>query len=192
MNTPSVYLLGDSISAGYAPFVEAALVGVCAVRLRPANGRDSNHLRACAPVWLDGPPQAVIHFNCGLHDIRRPFDTGALQVPLEVYVANLRQLVSLLSQRAGALIWARTTPVLDGQRKPTKHFNRYNRDIDAYNAAADQVMSELRVPINDLHGAVLAAGVDRCLSADGVHMTEFANRRLGEQVAAAIRAVRLP
>ena len=110
-----------------------------------------------------------------------------IQVPIEEYAANLQEIVGRLRARAGIVIWARTTPVMDGQRVPTKPFDRFNRDVDAYNRVADRVMADLGVPSNDLHAAVLAAGIGRCLHSDGVHMTDEGNRVLAAQATAIIR-----
>jgi lysophospholipase L1-like esterase len=183
-----VYLLGDSISAGYFPAARDALAGTAEVRLRPDNGKDSRNLLARAPGWLAGQTGAVLHLNCGLHDLKRAHNTGQPQVPLDEYEANLRRLVPLLRPCCAALVWARTTPVRDGQPNTKKGFDRFNRDVQAYNAAADRVMAELGVSSNDLHGAMLAAGLDRCLSWDGVHMTDEGYAVLGRQVAAAALA----
>jgi lysophospholipase L1-like esterase len=128
----------------------------------------------------------VIHLNCGLHDIKRSHASGELQVSIEAYERNLYQIVEMLRPYTRTLIWARTTPVIDGQPAAEKDFNRFNRDVDAYNQVADAVMKTCGVAINDLHSAVLQAGVTACLSEDGVHMTEVGNRVLSEQVAGLI------
>ena len=41
--------------------------------------------------------------------------------------------------------------------------------MQACNAAAERVMGELSVPINDLHALVVEAGADGLLGPDGVH-----------------------
>jgi lysophospholipase L1-like esterase len=125
----------------------------------------------------------VIHFNCDLHDIKCAHATGDLQVHIEEYERNLYQIIKLLRPYARRLIWARITPVMDGQPIPWKGFDRFNRDVDAYNRVADAVMTVSGIALNDLHGAVLQAGIEACLSEDGVHMTEAGDRVLGEQVA---------
>lgn len=191
-NLPIVYLLGDSIAAGYFPVVGRVLAGQASVLLRPENGRDSRNLLGQAPGWLAGQPVDVLHFNCGLHDIKRAHSTGQVQVPLAEYGANLRRLVGVLRPLAGALVWARTTPAEDGQPNPKKRFDRLNRDVTAYNAIADLVMADLGVPSHDLHGAVFEAGLERCLSWDGVHMTPEGYEVLGQRVAAIVRALVLP
>lgn len=107
-------------------------------------------------------------------------------MPLDQYEANLRRLVSMLREHARVVVWGRTTPVVDGVTT-RKSFDRFNRDVDAYNTAADRVMAGLYVPSNDLHGAIVNAGRDQCLSADGVHMTEAGYAVLAARVADAVR-----
>lgn len=189
-----VLLIGDSITggfensvAGYAPAVRALLTGEAQVDTLPENGGDSDNLLTRLPGWLGDTRYDAIHFNCGLHDIKRPHGHAGIQVPLQAYEANLHRLVHLLRQRTTTLIWGRTTPVLDGQPAPTKDFDRYNADIDAYNRVADRVMAEHGVVLDDLHGAVLAVGIATCLSGDGVHMTAQGNRVLARQVAETVR-----
>lgn len=189
-----VLLIGDSITggfensvAGYAPAVRALLTGEAQVDTLPENGGDSDNLLTRLPGWLGDTHYDAIHFNCGLHDIKRPHGHAGIQVPLQAYEANLHRLVHLLRQRTTTLIWGRTTPVLDGQPAPTKDFDRYNADIDAYNRVADRVMAEYGVVLDDLPGAVLAVGIATCLSGDGVHMTAEGNRVLARQVAKTVR-----
>jgi lysophospholipase L1-like esterase len=186
---PHVFLIGDSIAAGYTDAVQEHLAGRAGVQLRPENGEDSRNLLRRAPAWLAGERFDVIHFNCGLHDIKRAHTTGDLQVPIEEYERNLYQIVELLRPYARTLIWARITPVMDGQPVPWKGFDRFNRDVDAYNRVADAVMTGCAVALNDLHGAVVGAGIGACLSEDGVHMTEAGDRVLGEQVARVVGEV---
>jgi lysophospholipase L1-like esterase len=183
---PRVFLVGDSIAAGYAEAVREHLAGRADVRLRPENGEDSRNLLRRAPAWLAGEHFDVIHFNCGLHDIKRAHASGQLQVPIKEYEHNLHHIVELLRPYAQVLIWARITPVKDGQPVAWKGFDRFNRDVDAYNQVADAVMASCGVALNDLHGTVVGAGIDICLSEDGVHMTEAGDRVLGEQVAQVI------
>ena len=56
----------------------------------------------------------MVHLNCGLHDLKRSKETGAYQVPLAQYEANLREIVERLRRGSGAtLLFASTTPILD-------------------------------------------------------------------------------
>jgi hypothetical protein len=184
---PAVYLLGDSICGGYGPLVQQALAGEAEVLVRPDNGKDSRILLTRAAEWLGERSYAVIHFNCGLHDIKLAHGVGTVHVPIDEYAANLNQLITLLRPRTRALIWARTTPVRDGQLNPNKRFDRLNRDVELYNRTADGVMKNAGVPSNDLHKVVLEAGLHTSMSADGVHFTEYGYSLLSGQVTAAIR-----
>jgi lysophospholipase L1-like esterase len=182
------YLIGDSIAGTYSVGVQQALAGEIDIDLRPENGEDSRRVLARAVDWLGDRQYDLIHLNCGLHDIKWSHQSGATQVPLEEYESNLRQIVTLLRGHASVLVWARTTPVIDGQPVATKAFDRFNRDVDAYNHVADQVMADCEVAINDLHGAILETGTDDCISEDGVHMTDKGYAVLSSNVAAAVRA----
>jgi len=184
---PTGYLIGDSIAGGYAAGVQAELAREVAIEVRPENGEDSRRVLARLGEWLGERWYDVIHLNCGLHDLKRPHRTGEFQVPLNEYEANLRQIVTRLRQHTSRLIWARTTPVIDGQPVNTKDFDRFNRDVAAYNQVADKVMAASGVAVNDLHLAVVEAGAAACVSADGVHMTEQGYAVLSRHVAAAIR-----
>jgi acyl-CoA thioesterase-1 len=193
----SVFILGGSIAmlpadgsaGGYGHRVIGSMAHEAVVELVPENGEDSRNVLAKLYLWLGDRRFDVIHFNCGLHDLKRAHATHQLQAPPDEYTANLEQIVAHLRPHAGALVWARTTPVLDGQRVPDKPFDRFNADGDACNAIADRVMREAGVAINDLHGAVLDAGIDRCISSDGGHMTEFGAQLLTAKVVDALRAI---
>jgi len=68
-----------------------------------------------------------------------------------------------------------------------KDFDRHPSDVDRYNATARDIAESLGVTVNDLHGTIDSAGVERCLSDDGVHMSETGNERLADAVSTCIR-----
>ena len=70
---PAVLLIGDSIRAGYQPFVAEALRGVAEVVSGADYGGTSAHIRANLDGWLRVRRYDLVHLNCGLHDLaRRP------------------------------------------------------------------------------------------------------------------------
>lgn len=184
---PRVLIIGDSISIGYTPRVAELLADEAKVTHNPGNGGDSANVLTNLDAWLDGLRAAVIHFNCGLHDLKLPRDTRTQQVPLERYRENLPAIVERLKATGAALIWAASTPVIDARHNAAKEFDRHNADVDAYNAAAEEVMQQHRVHINDLHAATIADGAEMMLSDDGVHMTEGGYSVLAQAVAECIR-----
>ncbi len=182
-----VYVIGDSISMGYTPPLTELLAGRAAVEHNPGNGGDSANVLANLGAWLAGRSPAVVHFNCGLHDIKVSRETHAHQVPLEAYRANLPQIVEKLRATGARLIWATTTAVIEDRHHAHKGFDRYNRDVDAVNAAAGEIMAAAGVAVDDLHAAATALGLAEALTDDGVHFTEAAYAKLAETVAECIR-----
>lgn len=185
---PNALLIGDSICAGYTPWVQAALVGAIDVVAIPENGKDSQTVLERWQRWVGDNYYTIIHVNCGLHDLKRLPNDGSFHVPMAAYEENLRAIVHVLRPHAKGLIWARTTPIIDELHNTAKRFKRFNCDVVAYNHAADRVMAELHIPTSDLHAAIAGAELKGFLSPDGIHLTDDGYRRLGRCVATAIRA----
>ena len=184
-----VLLIGDSISMGYGPHVEALLAAKAEVRRNPGNAGDTDNTLAGVAAWLAEFPPDVVHFNCGLHDIKGNRKTGARQVPLDRYVRNLPKILDILRGSGAALIWATTTPVVEDKHQASRDFDRLNRDVDVYNAAARSIVQAAGVVLDDLHAAVTRKGIDTIIAPDGVHFTEDGYRYLGQVVAECIRRV---
>lgn len=187
MKKHNLYVVGDSISMQYGPYLERYLAdtfsyarktGEEAALLkhnlpREANGGDSSSVLAflqamCAESALTCD---VLLVNCGLHDIKTDPQTGTKQVPLAQYEANLRALVALVALLPMRLVWVRTTPCderVHNVRSTT--FHRFAADCAAYNAAADEVMAAANVPSINLFGFTHALGPD--LYCDHVHFHE--------------------
>jgi len=189
-NRPRVQLIGDSITMAYAPLVAERLAETAVVLAPPANAGDGANLLAHLDEWvLDSPPD-LLHVNCGLHDLKRARPGGDYQQSLDSYRADLGAIVRhLTAAMPGRVVWATITPVLFERHRARKDFDRHPSDVDAYNEAARAIMRQFGVPVNDLHAAICAAGVERCLGEDGVHMSEAGNAVLAEAVSATIREV---
>jgi lysophospholipase L1-like esterase len=182
---PKVVLLGDSMRLGYAPLVAKRLEGKAVVLSPAANGGDSANVLKHLEEWAIRAKPAVIHFNCGLHDLKRLKKDKRYQVDLERYEANLRQIVARLrKETAAALVFANTTPILDDRHaKRGGNFDRFEADVRFYNEVALRVMKEAGVPVHDLHGLVEKGGPAKLLGNDGTHYTADGNARLAEAVA---------
>src|SRR5438552_4159509 len=77
---PRVLLLGDSIRLGYAPLVAKKLAGKAEVISPKENGGDTANTLKLLDQWLaDGKP-LIVHFNCGLHDLKFDKKTQKHQV----------------------------------------------------------------------------------------------------------------
>ncbi len=182
---PRVVLIGDSIRMGYAPLVAKRLAGRAVVVSAAANGGDSANVLKHLDEWAVRVQPTVVHFNCGLHDLKRFKQGGKYQVELDAYRANLRRIVERLrKETTAALVFANTTPILDARHAQRgANFDRTEADVRRYNEAAQQVMDELGVPVHDLHGLVERGGPAKLLGKDGTHYTPEGNARLAEAVA---------
>jgi len=184
---PSAILIGDSICMGYRPRVEQRLLGKVSILGIEGNGGDSGRLLENLDEWIINCDAALIHFNCGLHDLKFERDSKAYQQPIEVYEANLRKIVERLrSESKARLIWATTTPVIDERHNAVKGFDRYLRDVKAYNRIATAIMTEAGISMDDLCSAIQNDSVEACLGGDGVHMTERGNGILADTVSRSV------
>jgi lysophospholipase L1-like esterase len=196
---PRVLLLGDSISIGYTPYVQQMLRDE-AVVIRPM--RSETAAENCSGTtyggehverWLKlgGGRWDVIHFNFGLHDLKRvdpqsgaPSDNPQhpRQAELDKYEAQLRTIVEKLQATGATLIFATTTPVPEGRVRP----HRDVEDPPRYNEAALRVMKQYKVAINDLYGFALPR-LEQIQHPVNVHFTPEGSRVLAEQVVRHIR-----
>lgn len=177
---PRVLLIGDSISIGYTVPVQEMLQGKANVHRIPENGGPTTNGLKKIERWLGQEPWDVIHFNWGLHDLKRDAQ-GQHQVPLEQYEKNLAALVQKMKGRAKVLIWCSTTPVPEGKVSPP----RRPGDVIAYNKAASKVMRDNGIPTDDLYTFALPR-LQEIQRPVNVHFTAAGSRLLARQVAGSI------
>jgi acyl-CoA thioesterase-1 len=194
---PRVLLLGDSISMGYTPFVQKALEGKAVVQRPMKDGKPENCSGTTFGVekideWLamDGGKWDVIHFNFGLHDLKRENkETGKAsndpadphQAEPEKYRENLKAIVAKLKASGAKLIYATTTPVPEGKMSP----HRDPADVVAYNRIALAIMEENGIPVDDLYAAVLPK-LAELQQPSNVHFKPAGSEFLAAQVVASL------
>jgi lysophospholipase L1-like esterase len=169
---PKVVLVGDSIRMGYAPLVAERLAGKAIVISAKANGEDTANVLRNLDEWVINERPAVVHINAGLHDLKAK--DKSYQVPLVEYERNLNTILERIRTGTKAkIIFATTTPILDDLHARRKvGFNRFQADVQKYNAAAISVMKRAGVPINDLHQIVEDGGKEKLMTGDGTHYTQ--------------------
>jgi len=182
-----IYVVGDSISIHYGPYLGKYLEGRMGYARK--EGEAEARLNLDAPIGGNGGDSAqVLAFlramaksggidadlllvNCGLHDIKRHPETGALQVSPEAYEGNLRAIVAVAAEMRLTLIWMCTTPCDEKvHNRPGMKFHRFAADCADYNAVADRVMRAAGVPSIDLHAFTRNLAPD--LYCDHVHFHE--------------------
>lgn len=185
---PRVLLIGDhgwgersgAHATGYTLAVREQLKGKASVHRVPDPGAHTGKGVKLLDRWLGERPWEVIHFNFGLHDLKRMED-GQSQVALDQYEGNLVIIVERLQRTGAALIWASTTPIPPGIAR------RAPEDAVRYNAAARKVMDDNGVVVNDLYATVLPH-LTVWLAPRSAHFTEAGASAVGHHVAAAIEA----
>ncbi len=175
---PRVLLIGDSISIGYTVATRKALAGKANLHRPPANCGPTIRGLEGIDKWLGDGRWDVIHFNWGLHDLRK--SDGKHQVPIDDYEKNLGQLVERLEKTGATLIWCNTTPVPEGCAPP-----RTDEDAVAYNAVAKKIMEEKDIAIDDLYAFALPK-LEKIQRPANVHFTPEGSKVLAEQVAESV------
>jgi hypothetical protein len=179
---PRVLLIGDSISIGYTLPVRALLKGKANLHRIPENGGPTTRGLENLAKWLGDGKWDAIHFNWGLHDLKRD-ETDTHQVPIGQYEKNLKELVKRLKAMGARLIWASTTPVPEGVTGP----RRSDGDVVAYNAVAKTIMDENKIAIDDLYAFALPR-LSEIQRPANVHFTPEGSEALAKSVAASIEA----
>ncbi len=192
---PLVVLLGDSIRIGYQELATQKLAGRARVWAPEENGAHTAHTLARLETWLAEKKPAVVHINCGLHDMWRSED-GKIRHELEVYCENLRAIFQKIRRIApdAEIVFALTTPV-DQERQKNSGYGRIVRrdeDIPRYNDAARKVAEEAGCRIDDLFTPIMAAGKDAMIGPDGVHYSPAGYELLAQTVARAVIAALPP
>lgn len=183
---PHLFVVGDSISLHYGPYLEEAVRGRFAYSRKGAEPEGAVGSGTPSLEYPHGPfgenagdvtmvlaylatrPAAVdsadvLLLNCGLHDLKVSKATGRHQVPLGTYRDTLTRIVRALAHSRARLVWCTTTPVDDlthARHGYDLAFTRCQEDVLRYNATATGVMTAAAVPVIDLHAHTLSLAAD--------------------------------
>jgi len=195
---PKVLIIGDSISAGYFPFVKDLLKGKAEL-ISPKQFDEEGKPTSCEGTtrgvenideWLGDTKWDVIHFNFGLHDLKhiKPGSNrnsknldDPLQADLSQYEKNLREIVGKLRATGATLIFATTTPYPDKLDRQIRTPGMPQK----YNMIALKIMRENDIEVNDLYSFVLPR-MEELQRPNNVHFTEAGSQVLAGEVAQAI------
>ena len=182
-----VLLLGDSIRMSYQPHVVRMLDGEADVVGPADNCQYSLFTLSSIDRWVGelGIPQ-VVHWNSGIHDAGHNPRRSPVQIPLEMYRANLQFILEKLRLFTSRIIFATSTPVHPDRPFLEAEWSWRNGEIDKYNDAARTLMESEGVPINDL-GEVVWKNYGAFLSEDQLHLSTAGQLACAHAVADRIR-----
>jgi hypothetical protein len=176
---PSIFLIGDSISEGYAPVVKRALP-MAEVERQPVRCRHTGCLVQAVDKWIASRPRwTVVYFNSGYHDVRLRKGTASVVTPLDQYVIELKIIAAKLRSHSDAVIFATTTPI------PGNPDGMSERSA-IYNAAAISAMREIDIEVHDLNAVAERLGPQYRQSPTDAHFTADGYEALGISAAAVI------
>lgn len=205
MSLPRLFVIGDSISIHYGPYLEQYVQGQYQYARKQgtelalqnldvpqgANGGDSSHvLEFLRMMQANGGIEAdVLLLNCGLHDIKTDPGTGEKQVTPEHYEANLRSIIEITREMGLMTVWVRTTPVDESvHNHEQSSFYRFAADGEMYNVIGDAVMRAHEVPFVDLYTFTCNLGPG--LYCDHVHFHEHIRAKQAAYIAGWLQAYR--
>ncbi|MDP6778185.1 MAG: GDSL-type esterase/lipase family protein [Candidatus Latescibacteria bacterium] len=181
-DSPRLLLLGDSIRMSYQPHVARLLDGKAEV-LGPAdNCQYSLYTLSSLDRWIGalGQPD-IVHWNNGIHDSGHNPNRSPVQIPIDMYRANLEFILDRLAAIANRIIWATITPVHPNRPFRETEWSWLNEEIDQYNAVARELMEARSVPIDDLH-TLVRNNLDEFLSDDQLHLSEAGQEACAQAV----------
>ena len=182
-------LIGDSVRMGYDRCVAMALEGKAQVLTPAENCRFAEYTYSELGTWEHnqrfGPDVDVIHWNVGLHDVRR-FHGDPPMTPPEIYGYYLERIILRLKDLypGARQIFALTTPVRD-EKYTDPWFSRKDADVVAINRTARAVAEKYGIPVNDLYAAAKTRDPDEIFNG-AVHFNYAGSKLLAEAVLRAV------
>ena len=180
---PRILLLGDSIRMSYQPHVSKLLDNQAEVVGPADNCQYSLYTLSSLDRWIGelGKPD-IVHWNNGIHDCGHNPARSPVQIPIDVYAANLAFILDRLIAITPNVIWATITPVHPDRPSRETEWSWRNAEIDEYNNVASELMMSRGVPINDLHTLVWN-DTATFLSEDQLHLSEGGQQACARAVA---------
>ncbi|MBE7046792.1 MAG: SGNH/GDSL hydrolase family protein [Ruminococcaceae bacterium] len=151
-----VFLIGDSIRMGYDKYVKMAFEDVAEVLYPNENCRFASYVLRYLNMWKQsmefGDDIDLVHWNAGLWDCLRMID-GKPHTDIKVYGDYIERICKCMPYYfpRAKFIFATSTPV---QEHLFKELKRYNKDIEAYNKVAMEIVTKHGHSVNDLYPLV--------------------------------------
>ena len=157
-----VLLIGDSIRMGYDTYTKMTFEDVAEVYYPKDNCRFTGYIIRHLHDWKKelklGNDIDLVHWNVGLWDDLVMLD-GKHHTSLDIYKENIDRICNIIKILFpdAKMIFATSTPV---QEELFTICKRYNRDTEAYNSAAIEIVKKHGGEINDLYTLMKNAPIE--------------------------------
>ena len=120
-------------------------------------------------------PWNIVHFNIGIHMFSKaqPGDE-------KPYAEKLRQVVQTIRDSGAICLFANSTGTVADNTIPNSP--NYLTNCKAFNAAAEEVMREMGVPVTDIYG-LIQPRIKELISGDLIHTNAEADQMMAELIA---------
>jgi sialate O-acetylesterase len=192
---PRVLIIGDSISGHYHERLrllmegKANIVGEASSSARPDPRRSFWALIGprfyrtdmatkgddLKKFLAESGPWDIVHFNIGIHVF-----AGAKPGDEKPYAEKLRQVVETIRESGAVCLFANSTGTVADNTIPKSP--NYLTNCKAFNAAAEEVMREMGVPVTDIYG-LIQPRIKELISADLIHTNADADQMMAELIA---------
>ena len=124
---------------------------------------------------MESGPWDIVHFNIGIHMF-----AGAKPGDEKPYAEKLRQVVQTIRDSGAVCLFANSTGTVADDTMP--RFPKYLTNCKAFNAAAEEVMKEMGVPVTDIYG-MIQPRIKELISGDLIHTNAEADQMMAELIA---------
>lgn len=127
----------------------------------------------------------IVYWNNGIWDIADCYGEGPF-TPIDEYVKIMVKIAKILKERAKIVIFATTTPIVEGVLSYGVNTIKDNSIIREYNKAVVPELEKMGIIISDLYSFV-EPNMDEYICEDKCHLSQKGIDKVSEEVARVIR-----
>lgn len=188
---PRVLIIGDSISGHYLERVRLLMEGKANIVGEASLDKKKNSWATVGPRFYrsdsatkgddlknflaESGPWDIVHFNNGIHMF-----AGAKPGDEKPYAEQLKKVVATIRESGAVCLFANSTGTV-ADNTIAKSPN-YLTNCKAFNAAAEEVMREMGVPVTDIYG-MIQPRIKELISGDLIHTNAEADQMMAELIA---------
>lgn len=167
---PRIYIIGDSISIGYTPYLRENFKDIANVLRVPMNCSSSQIGKENIDEWIDIGQVDLYLVNFGIHDILRD-----RRVRRENYLNNILGIMRMLAYK-GRVAWVTSTPFTGDSKLHPLANEEAHKD---YCKASKELMKASNIPVCDLDELDFTK---EDYQKDGLHFDPSGLKKIADQI----------